>query len=83
MATQAFFPFLPVYMSWEEWNGNLLMFYSEEPIPFLSENNWKLVASDIALLPTFDVYPVPNPERFEKWQDWAAEFTLIVNGPSS
>lgn len=80
MAFQDVFPFLPQYMTWEEWNGNLLIFYSQEPIPCYPEADWKLVASNVAQLPTFMVYPVPDPEKFNNWQDWVTEFTLIVNG---
>jgi hypothetical protein len=28
------------------------------------------------------VYPVPLPDTFDTWQDWAKEFTEIINGPS-
>jgi hypothetical protein len=28
------------------------------------------------------VYPVPSPDTYQNWQDWAIEFTEIINGPS-
>lgn len=82
MAIQDFFPYLPQYTDWETFNGNLIMFYAEELIPFSSEADWMVTAKNIAQTPAFSVYPVPDPERFASWQDWANEFTLIINGPS-
>ena len=76
-----FFPFVPDYMSWEDWNGNLLVFYSEETIPYNTEDEWRTTADNVAQLPSFAKYPVPDPDLFENWQDWAREFTLIINGP--
>jgi hypothetical protein len=69
-------------MSWEDWNGNLIMYFGEEPIPYSPEIDWKVTANNVAQLPTFASYPVPIPETYENWQDWALEFTLIINGPS-
>jgi hypothetical protein len=77
-----FFPFGPDYSSWEDWNGNLLVFYSQEPIPHLEESEWKSVAKSLAQTATFANYPVPDPEGFENWQDWAYNFTQVINGPS-
>lgn len=82
MALQSFFPFIPSYSNWEDWNGNLIMFYGEEPIPVLPEAEWKSVANNVAQLPTFLNYPVPSPDLYENWQDWANEFTEIINGPT-
>lgn len=81
MAFEQFFPF-GSNMSWEDWNGNLIMFYGEEPIPYHSELEWKTTAKSVTQLTTFENYPVPDPELFQNWQDWANEFTLIINGPS-
>lgn len=82
MAFEQFFPF-GSNMSWEDWNGNLIMFYGEEPIPYCAEEDWKTTAKSVVQLTTFEVYPVPDPELFENWQDWADQFTFIINGPSS
>jgi hypothetical protein len=83
MSLQTFFPFIPEGSDWQTWNGNLVMFYSEELIPYtIDELDWKFVAKNVSQLPTFNTYPVPDPELFENWQDWASEFTLIINGPS-
>jgi len=82
MTIQKFFPFSPSGADWESWNGNLIMFYGEEPIPYNKEDNWKHTASNVAQLSTFNAYPVPNPETYDNWQDWALEFTQIINGPS-
>jgi hypothetical protein len=69
-------------MDWEAWNGNLIMFYSEEAVPFHSEKEWQITAKNVAQLPTFLAYPVPDPDLYPDWQSWANEFTLIINGPS-
>jgi hypothetical protein len=82
MAFEQFFPF-GSNMSWEDWNGNFIMFYGEEPIPYHSEEDWKITAKSIVQLTTFEVFPVPDPELFENWQDWADQLTFIINGPST
>jgi hypothetical protein len=82
MSVQQFFPFVPDYMDWEAWNGNLIIFYSEEPVPFHPETEWQITAKSVAQLPTFSAYPVPDPDLYNDWQSWANEFTLIINGPS-
>lgn len=84
MAVQTFFPFIPAGSDWQSWNGNLVMFFSEELIPYTTnELEWKFVAKNVSQLPTFMSYPVPDPDLYANWQDWASEFTLIINGPSS
>lgn len=82
MALQDFFPFTPANMSWEDWNGNLIMYFGAQPIPYTSERDWKITAKNVSQLPFFETYPVPDPDLFENWQDWAYQFTLIINGPS-
>lgn len=79
---QQFFPFSPDYSTWEDWNGNLITFYAQEPISYTDETGWKTVARNVVGLPTFSVYGMPDPDLFENWQDWAEAFTLTVNGPS-
>jgi hypothetical protein len=84
MAQLDFFPFIPNGMDWESWNGNLVMFYSQELIPYVnSEDEWKMVAKNVSQLPSFMIYPVPDPDLYQNWQDWANEFTMIINGPIS
>lgn len=80
--TEAFFPFLPDYMSWEDWNGNFIIYYGQEPIGTSSEVDWKTVAAQIAQLQTFSAYPISDPASYENWQDWARDLTLTINGPS-
>jgi hypothetical protein len=82
MSIQQFFPFVPQHMDWEAWNGNLIIFYSEESVPFHPEAEWQMTAKSVAQLPTFSAYPVPDPDLYPDWQTWADEFTLIINGPS-
>ena len=78
---QTFFPFLPDYMDWTSYNGNLVMYYGQEPIPYSSEDDWAVTANSMTQLPVFASYPIPDPSQFDSWQDWARQFSLIVNGP--
>jgi len=82
VSTIEYFPFSPEYSSWEDWNGNLLILYSQEPIPYLPETEWQSVAKSIAQTTIFANYPVPDPDSYSTWQDWANNFTQIVNGPA-
>jgi hypothetical protein len=79
---QEFFPCGPEYSSWEDYNGNLVMFYGREPIGHFAEEDWKIAASQVSELATFANYPVPSPELYTEWQEWAKDFSQIVNGPS-
>jgi len=76
------FPFLPEGSTWENWNGNLIMYYGEEPIPYVPEEQWRMAAQNVTQLPTFEVYPIPSPDTFSDWRDWARQFALIINGPT-
>ena len=69
-------------MSWEDWNGELAIYYSQEHILFSPEDRWQEVARHMASLIIFQQFPLPNPDQYENWQDWAKEFTLIVNRPN-
>lgn len=82
LKTEAFFPISPDYMSWEDWNGNFIIYYGQEPIGTSSEEEWKVVANQIAELQTFSAYPIPDPDIFDNWQDWAKEVSVSINGPS-
>lgn len=80
--TQAFFPCVPTLMSWDDWNGNLAIYYGQTNVMFAPEENWRAAAHSLSESQTFNVYPIPNPAEFETWQDWALAFTEIINGPS-
>ena len=67
-------------MSWEDWNGNLAIYYGQQNIMFSSEENWKEAAMNMMKMECFGAYPLPNPEPYDSWQDWAKEFTLSING---
>ena len=77
---QKFFPFVPQYSSWEDFNGNLILYYGQELIAYSPEDAWRNTANGLAETATFSSYPLPNPEIYNTWQEWAAEFVLIVNG---
>jgi hypothetical protein len=79
---QQFFPFSSELSTWEEWNGNFIIYYGQLNIPYHSEENWKDTASVIASTFTFSAFPIPSPETYNKWQDWANEVSLIINGKS-
>lgn len=77
-----YFPFSPDYSSWEDWIGNLTIYFGSEPIGITPEEDWQAGATQVMNLSTFAAYPVSAPETFENWQEWANDFTQIVNGPS-
>ena len=77
---QPYFPYIPAYSTWEEYNGNLILYHSGQPIPFSTEDEWQHTARNVAQLPVFSAYPIPDPSLFTTWQDWAHEFGLILNG---
>ena len=79
---QQFFPFSPELSSWEDWNGNFIIYYGQLNIPYHPEENWKDTASVIASTFTFSAFPIPTPDTFDSWQDWANEVTLSINGKS-
>lgn len=79
---QQFFPFSSDYMSWEDWNGNVAIIYGELNVPFTSEQDWKTTAQLLSSNTALSAYPIPNPETFENWQDWADQFTQSINGQS-
>lgn len=81
-SVQVFFPFSPEHMTWDSWNGNLAIYYGELHIPFHSEEDWKVTARIISGNSAFSEYPVPHPDNYEEWQQWAKDFTEIVNGQS-
>ena len=79
---QQFFPVLPDYMSWEDWTGNVVLYYGQKNIEFSPEDSWQQGAMNIVQSETFGAYPVPSPFTYDSWQDWAREFTEIINGAS-
>jgi hypothetical protein len=44
---QGFFPCVPDYMTWDDWNGNLAIYYGQKNIKFANEENWREGAYDI------------------------------------
>lgn len=80
-ATQ-YFPCSPEYSSWEDWNGSITIYFGQQPVGIFPEENWQEGANQIMNLATFAAYPVSSPDTFNSWQEWAANFTQIVNGPS-
>ena len=69
--------------TWESWNGSLVHYFGEEPIPYMAEeDNWRDVASTVVSLPTFVSYAPPDPADYITWQSWANDFIVAVNGPT-
>lgn len=69
-------------MEWENWVGNVIMYYGQKNIETSSEDQWQLAAQNLVNSESFAVYPIPSPSTYDNWQDWAREFTEIINGPS-
>lgn len=72
----------PEGATWEAWNGDLLHYFGEEPLPMVDEDNWQDLANAVTNLATFNNFALPDPQGFETWQDWASELILAVNGPT-
>ena len=81
-SVQPFFIFTPEFMSWEDWNGNLAIYFGQLNIPFTDETDWQTTAKVIASNTAMSSFPVPHPDGYDDWQQWAKDFTEIVNGPS-
>ena len=74
---------VPINAKWSDWNGNMIHYFGEEPIPYIAdETQWKTVADAICGLPTFSNFAPPDPDLFKTWQDWALAFRISVNGPT-
>lgn len=83
MAIEQSIDFFPEYSSWESWNGNFVHYFSEEGIPYTSdETQWAEVADQIVQLPRFQPYAPPSPWNYTRWQDWANDLITCVNGAS-
>lgn len=75
-------PFIAGDNTWESWNGNMLHYFGQEPLPRVDEENWPQFAYQMSGLPTFMSYGVPSPDGYEKWQDWVSTVISLVNGPT-
>ena len=75
-------PFIATDADWESWNGNMLHYFGQEPLPRVDEDNWPDFAQSMIGLPTFSAYGLPGPESYERWQDWVSTIVGMVNGPT-
>lgn len=76
-------PFLAGDSTWENWNGNMLHYFGQEPLPYVGEESWRDFAHAMSALTTFSVYNVPDPEMYTDWRDWVQVTVGLVNGPTS
>jgi hypothetical protein len=76
------FPFSTAYTTFEEWSGNFIQWYGKEAIGQASEDDWKEIAYQIVASPSFAVYGLQAPDKYENWQDWAEDVSLAINGPT-
>jgi hypothetical protein len=76
-------PFLPENATWENWNGSMLHYFGEEPLPYFEEARWREFAENMVSLPTFSVFALPEPDTFPDWKDWAQTVVAAVNGTTS
>lgn len=79
---QPFFIFNPDFMSWEDWNGNVIISYGELNIPYTDEENWQTTAKVLCSNTALSTYPVAHPDGYDDWRKWARDFTEIINGQS-
>ena len=76
-------PFIAGDNTWDSWNGNMLHYFGEEPLPRVDEDNWPEFARNMGSLTAFSAYGIPGPENYERWQDWVSAVVTMVNGPTS
>jgi len=75
-------PFIAGDNTWESWNGSMLHYFGEEPLPRVDEENWPDFARSMIGLTTFSVFGLPAPEGYDRWQDWVSTVVGMVNGPT-
>ena len=71
---------VPINGTWADWNGNMVHYYGEEPIPYVSEDEWQTVADYLSGLATFTNYLIPDSATYADWREWAKDFIEAVNG---
>ena len=42
-------PFLAEDTTWDNWNGSMLHYFGEEPLPYVTEDNWQAFANSMTL----------------------------------
>lgn len=75
-------PFIAGASTWEDWNGNMLHFFGEEPLPYVPEQNWREFGQAMLTLSTFSSYAIPSPNNYADWRDWVSATITAVNGPT-
>lgn len=75
-------PQLPDGAEWEFWNGNMLHYFGEEPLPYVTEEDWRVFAHAMGSTTTFAAYGFPDSEGYDDWREWARTIIGLVNGPS-
>lgn len=73
-------PFLSQDATWEGWNGAMLHYFGEEPLPRVQEEDWQSFAAAVVGLPTFSTYGIPDGQGLSDWRDWASQLVALVNG---
>lgn len=76
-------PFIAGENTWDSWNGSMLHYFGEEPLPRVDETNWPEFARAMGSLTAFSAYGIPEPDGFASWQDWVSTTISLVNGPTS
>jgi hypothetical protein len=73
-------PFLSQDSTWESWNGAMLHYFGEEPLPIVAEPDWQQFAAAMVGLPTFSVYGISDGQGILDWREWASQVIGMVNG---
>lgn len=76
-------PFIATDTTWDAWNGNMLHYFGQEPLPYVPEDSWRDFGQAMLSLSTFSSYNIPDPSAFDSWQDWVTITVAVVNGPTS
>jgi len=75
-------PFIAGDNTWESWNGSMIHYFGQEPLPRVDEQDWPEFANNMINLPTFSSYGLPGPGGYDTWQNWVSMVVGMVNGPT-
>lgn len=68
--------------TFESWSALMVEAYASQQLQMnLTEDNWKDFATGMLAIGLFNNDAIPQPEAFNKWNEWAEAVVNIVNHP--
>lgn len=68
--------------TFESWSALMVEAYASQQLQMnLTEDNWKDFATGMLAIGLFNNDAIPQPESFNKWNEWAEAVVNIVNHP--